>query len=49
MKTAGEEIFTKQCIPTNPKLLAPEAYKQFLSERRKLISQRLNEYLQVVT
>jgi len=49
MKTAGEDVFTKQCIPTTPALLAPEAYKQFLSERRKLISQRLNEYLQVVT
>jgi hypothetical protein len=47
MQTAGEEIFTKQCIPTNPELLAPEAYKQFLAERRKLISRRLNEYLQV--
>jgi hypothetical protein len=49
MKTAGEDVFTKQCIPTTPALLAPEAYKQFLSERRKLISQRLNEYLQVAT
>jgi hypothetical protein len=49
MKTAGEDVFTKQCIPTTPALLAPEAYKQFLSERRKLISQRLNKYLQVVT
>lgn len=49
IQTAGEEIFTKQCIPTNPELLAPEAYKQFLSERRKLITQRLNEYLQVGT
>jgi hypothetical protein len=48
MKTAGEDVFTKQCIPTTPALLAPEAYKQFLSERRKLIRQRLNEYLQVV-
>ncbi len=47
VRTGGEEIFTKQCIPTSPELLAPEAYKQFLAERRKLISQRLNEYLQV--
>jgi hypothetical protein len=48
MQTAGEDVFTKQCIPTNPALLAPESYKKFLTERRKLISQRLNEYLQVV-
>lgn len=47
MQTTGKEIFTRQCIPTNPELLAPEVYKQFLTERRKLISQRLNEYLQV--
>ena len=49
IQTAGEDVFTKQCIPTTPDLLAPEAYKQFLAERRKLISQRLNEYLQVTT
>lgn len=47
MQTSGAEIFTRQCIPTSPELLAPEAYKQFLTERRKLISQRLNAYLQV--
>ena len=47
IQTAGEEMFTKQCIPTNSELLTPESYKPFLVERRKLISERLNEYLRV--
>ncbi len=41
----GEDAFSKQCIPTKSELLEVERYKDFLSERRKLIAKRLNEFL----
>ena len=44
---AGESAFTAQCIPTNPDLLEITSYKNFLSERRKRIAIRLNEFLGV--
>lgn len=46
-QSSGQDLFAAQCIPTDAALLVPEAYKQFLAERRKLISRRLNQYLQV--
>jgi hypothetical protein len=42
----GEQPFESQCIPTDPKLLTVERYKIFLAERRRLIAERLNEFLQ---
>ena len=42
---AGVGAFAAQCIPTAPELLEVSRYKEFLVERRKLISKRLNEYL----
>lgn len=42
----GEKPFATQCIPTAPDLLTIEAYTQFLAERRKLIAERLNQFLQ---
>lgn len=45
MEKSGVEAFTAQCIPTEPTLLSTEKYKAFLQQRRKLISQRLNEFL----
>lgn len=44
---SGLAVFEAQCIPTDSSLLTPDAYKQFLIERRKAISQRLNEFLGV--
>jgi len=41
----GEIAFSSQCIPLDESLLVPEHYKAFLTERRKLIAERLNEYL----
>jgi hypothetical protein len=41
----GEGLFETQCIPTDTDLLAVSAYKKFLEERRRRISERLNEYL----
>lgn len=41
----GVEIFTSQCIPTEPSLLEIEAYPQFLTKRREMISENLNEFL----
>jgi len=46
-QSSGQDLFAAQCIPTDAALLLPEAYKRFLAERRKLVSQRLNAYLQV--
>lgn len=43
--SAGIGTFTAQCIPTAVDLLEAACYKDFLSERRKLISDRLNEFL----
>jgi hypothetical protein len=47
IKKAGIGAFKAQCIPTTPEFLEIHAYKAFLSERRKLIAARLNEYLGV--
>lgn len=45
IESAGQSAFDAQCIPTDPKLLKTENYKEFLSVRRKLIAARLNEFL----
>jgi hypothetical protein len=45
-KANGEQPFESQCIPTDPNLLTVERYKAFLAERRRLIAERLNEFLQ---
>jgi hypothetical protein len=44
-KANGEQPFESQCIPTNPDVLTVERYKAFLAERRRLITERLNEFL----
>jgi hypothetical protein len=41
----GDQAFTSQCIPTNPALLTPERYRDFLAERRRMIAERLNDFL----
>ena len=41
----GNQAFTSQCIPTDPSLLTPERYRDFLAERRRLIAERLNAFL----
>jgi len=46
IEKAGEDAFAAQCIPIDPKLLKLDRYKDFLTERRKLIAKRLNEFLQ---
>ncbi|MGZ0175187.1 MAG: hypothetical protein ACKVHE_37320 [Planctomycetales bacterium] len=42
----GPGSFASQCIPTDESLLTIETYPQFLAERRKLICERLNQYLE---
>lgn len=42
---AGVDAFKAQCIPTDPSFLELDSYKDFLSERRRLIADRLNEFL----
>ena len=44
-KANGDQPFMSQCIPTDPDLLTVERYKSFLAERRRLIAERLNEFL----
>ena len=44
---SGTEAFHAQCIPTAGRLLEVDTYKSFLAERRRLVSQRLNEFLAV--
>jgi hypothetical protein len=41
----GEDTFAAQCIPTNGNLLEISQYKEFLTERRKRIVHRLNNFL----
>jgi hypothetical protein len=42
---AGTSAFQAQCIPTSPSILGIGSYKTFLQERRKLIADRLNQFL----
>lgn len=46
MKKQGEKPFMAQCIPTALELLTVDKYEQFLNERRKLIAERLNKFLE---
>lgn len=45
-KANGDQPFESQCIPTDPDLLTVERYKAFLAERRRLIAERLTDFLQ---
>lgn len=45
IEKAGHKAFEAQCIPTDPALLDVGDYKKFLVVRRRLISERLNEFL----
>jgi hypothetical protein len=45
LQKTGAESFATQCIPLAGELLGVESYKQFLAHRRKLIADRLNEFL----
>lgn len=45
LQNAAAPALAAQCIPTDPELLQPARYKDFLVERRKLIAARLNEFL----
>lgn len=49
IEKSGSDNFKNQCIPTTPELLDVDAYKSFLTERRKIVSQRLNEFLEVAS
>jgi hypothetical protein len=47
LEKSGAEPFSSQCIPTAQDLLSVDSYETFLAERRKRVSQRLNEFLGV--
>jgi hypothetical protein len=44
-ETAGDEVFTAQCIPLDEELLETANYDRFLAKRRELIADRLNSFL----
>ena len=41
----GKIQLEKQAIPTDPELLKPEAFAEFLSQRRELVAKRLNNFI----
>lgn len=45
IEKSGLVAFEAQCIPTEPTLLGVDAYKDFLVERRRAVTRRLNEFL----
>jgi len=45
IERSGRSPFETQCIPTEPTLLVAERYKDFLAERRKAVTRRVNEFL----
>lgn len=45
IEKSGLAAFQAQCIPTETRLLDVSAYKLFLAERRRLVAERLNEFL----
>ena len=45
IESSGRAPFDAQCIPTEVGLLEVKGYKDFLAERRKVVSRRLNEFL----
>ena len=49
IKNGGLSALEAQCIPTTETLLDIDAYRKFLTERRKLIARRLNEFLATST
>jgi hypothetical protein len=46
METQGEQALKNQCIPCDHRLWQVEHYLEFLAERRKLITTRLNQFLE---
>lgn len=49
IKSAGQECFENQCIPTDPTLLSSDGYQDFLAKRRELVADCLNNYLKADT
>jgi hypothetical protein len=45
----GEEILEEHCIPTNRELWKVENYKEFIKQRRILLTKMLNDYLNSIT
>ncbi len=46
IEKSGLTAFEAQCIPTDPALLGVDNYKAFLLQRRELVAQRLNEFIE---
>jgi hypothetical protein len=48
IKEAGDGALGAQSIPTDPNLWRLEAYKDFLSTRRRAIAEKLNDFLGIL-
>jgi hypothetical protein len=46
LASSGPALFEAQCIPTEEELFGTANYRAFLTSRRKLISQRLNTFIE---
>ena len=46
VKEIGNDALIKQCIPDSPEFWPLDAYDQFLEERRRLVANRLNDFLE---
>jgi hypothetical protein len=45
IEKSGPAAFAAQCIPTDSPVLGVDSYKAFLRERRRVVAQRLNQFL----
>jgi len=45
LRSQGEQALRAQCIPTEPGLWRVQRYADFLTERQRLLAQRVNAYL----
>ncbi len=45
IEKSGRAVFAAQCIPIDQSILGVDSYASFILERRKLVTQRLNEFL----
>jgi hypothetical protein len=45
VKTSGLKALENQCVPTDESLWKSERYEEFLAERRKLIAERMMNFI----
>jgi hypothetical protein len=48
LEKQGEKSLTAQCVPTDPALWTLDRFPEFLAERHRLLSARVNDFLGAV-